>query len=610
MANDLLIFSIGPVQSSITASRRTQDMKTSSWILTRFAEAALQKAKNLGCEIVYPRVSFQQGSLGIPNRLVILTDSGACTDIAKKITSEVFSTRNSISQDVLNSIFYEPRAAYDATLWNTQVNEWLEIYWVGVPWDGNPDTYGEQFRTANLGIDARKTLRHYPATPQVGDRCTLCAIRSSLGTEDAFWSHVRRYAGGRMIREGEKLCAICTIKRFAAVALQRNELGEGFPSISSIAVSSFKCAVLQHWEEGTEDIVKKFQKDVANLNLPRNRAVLTPFLKNLLAGKNQSSKRQFLELEGAYLYPEFYQIDAIKDETGCTPQKNVVDNARNSLRELTDLLEKLEAAASFPHPYYAVLKVDGDHLGALLDKVQTPEDHKLISGAILKTAQEVKNIVEDEGPGYLIYSGGDDMLAFLPVERALEVAKRVRDLYEENLSNIGFSDQMASAGIVIAHHKTPLQSALADTMSAITAAKEGFDRNALVLVLNKRSGAPRSMSLHWSTPGGPAPLAVMSELRKNISSGKLSGKFAYDLEEVLPSFEQDNGYDLLNAELYRLIIRHHSNERWPNKGEWEGLAKNLMSLWDYIPQTDHPARVRQVAQWMLAMRFFAQGDHS
>jgi hypothetical protein len=162
-----------------------------------------------------------------------------------------------------------------------------------------------------------------------------------------------------------------------------------------------------------------------------------------------------------------------------------------------------------------------------------------------------------------------------------EIAQEVRSTYEQNLAAEGFPNQTASAGLVIAHHKTPLQSTLSDVYAAEAMAKEEFDRNTLVLKISKRSGELRRMSLHWSSQGTAAPIDALSELRSLIASDKLSGKFAYELEDSSSAFEQDNGYTLFKLEFYRLIKRTFYR-KMAQKTEWEAFANRFMRLWDYI----------------------------
>jgi len=609
MTQDLLLFTFGPIQASLSAARRTQDIKTSSWIFSHFAEVAIQKAQKLGCQVIFPQMPQSGAATGIPNRLVILTEANQCAAVAGELKKAIEEERDNISG--LVQVYIKSTGAYLSTdRWNEQLKEWLEFYWVGVQWDGKEETYGAQFKTANLGIDSRKTVRHYPTSTQLGERCTLCGVRSAISDDDTFWAKIRQRAGGRVIPQRERLCAVCATKRFAPKVLNNVGLGEGFPSISSIASASFRQAVLQYWDQGTGVIIKEFLDVTDKLYLPAAHIVPTPFFEPFLKGTDEDIRRRFFDLEGAYLYPDSYEAQAIQEDTGAVPDKDDIKRARQLLENLKEVLTHLGASATFPHPYYAVLKVDGDHLGALLDGIASQDDHQKVSRAISQTAANIKNLVETNSPGRLIYSGGDDMLAFLPVDCALRVAQEVRSAYEQNLAAEGFPNQTASAGLVIAHHKTPLQSALSDVYAAETMAKEEFDRNTLVLNISKRSGELRRISLHWSSQGTAAPIDALSELRSLIASDKLSGKFAYELEDSSSAFEQDNGYTLFKLEFYRLIKRHHSTEKWPQKTEWEAFANRFMRLWDYIPRIDDASRVKELIKWMLAMRFFAQGEHS
>jgi CRISPR-associated protein Cmr2 len=609
MTQDLLLFTFGPIQASLSAARRTQDIKTSSWIFSHFAEIAIQEAQELGCEVIFPQMPASGAASGIPNRLVILTEANQCAAIAAELKNAIEAERDKLS-GLVQAYIQSTGANFNIDDWNEQMREWLEFYWVGVLWDGQDSTYGPQFRLANLGIDSRKTVRDYPTSTQRGERCTLCGVRSALSVDDAFWAKIRQRAGGRSVPQRERLCAVCATKRFSARVLKNEGLGEGFPSISSIASASFRQAVLQYWDEGTGEIVKEFLGYADKLYLPAAHIIPTPFFEADLKGTDEVIKQRFFDLEGAYLYPDSYEAQAIQEDTGAAPDKDDIKHARQLLENLSEVLNHLGASATFPHPYYAVLQVDGDHLGALLDSITSPAEHQKVSEAISRTAATMKDLVEKASPGRLIYSGGDDMLAFLPVDCALKVSREVRFAYEQNLAAEGFPNQTASAGLVIAHHKTPLQSALADVNAALAAAKDEFDRNTLVLNITKRSGVPWRMSLHWGQQTAPAPLKALIELQDLIASGKLSGKFAYELQESSSAFEQDNGYSLFKPEFYRLIKRHHDKEKWPQKADWEAFADRFMALWDYIPCIDDPSRVKELIQWMLAMRFFAQGEHS
>jgi CRISPR-associated protein Cmr2 len=178
-----------------------------------------------------------------------------------------------------------------------------------------------------------------------------------------------------------------------------------------------------------------------------------------------------------------------------------------------------------PHPYVACLVADGDGMGAAIDALGTAEEHRAFSAELAKFARAAREIVECEAHvGSLVYSGGDDVLAFLPVATALacadELRKRFADIVGPALSKPGgrLKDGVKrlptlSVGIGIGHVMESMATLLELGRRAEKVAKgghlkrEGKDRNALAIVLDKRSGGTcewRSQWSDWVAEGGPA----------------------------------------------------------------------------------------------------------
>lgn len=64
--NSLLIFTIGPVQSFLEQARKTHDLYAGSRFLSHLCRRAIDKARELGAEIIYPHLdnpSFPGASL-------------------------------------------------------------------------------------------------------------------------------------------------------------------------------------------------------------------------------------------------------------------------------------------------------------------------------------------------------------------------------------------------------------------------------------------------------------------------------------------------------------------------------------------------------------------
>lgn len=102
--------------------------------------------------------------------------------------------------------------------------------------------------------------------------------------------------------------------------------------------------------------------------------------------------------------------------------------------------------------YYAIIMMDGDNMGKLFsgDKEHAYSE---VSEKLARFAQQhVPHIVEKHN-GKLVYAGGDDVLAFVPVDKALIIAEDLRFAFSDPEQGIG-DGATASFGIVIGHKKS------------------------------------------------------------------------------------------------------------------------------------------------------------
>jgi CRISPR-associated protein Cmr2 len=118
--------------------------------------------------------------------------------------------------------------------------------------------------------------------------------------------------------------------------------------------------------------------------------------------------------------------------------------------------------------------------------------------------------------GSLVYSGGDDVLAFLPVSKALACAEKLRTTFADIVGRAlskpdgTLKDGVEklptlSVGIGIGHVMESMADLLELGRRAEKAAKGGhlpekdMRRNALAVVLDKRSGGTRQWRSQWTT---------------------------------------------------------------------------------------------------------------
>lgn len=185
-------------------------------------------------------------------------------------------------------------------------------------------------------------------------------------------------------------------------------------------------------------------------------------------------------------------------------------------------------------PYVAVLAFDGDHMGELVDKQKMvgQEGIRGISAALSGFALgQVPEIVREvkKHDGYLIYAGGDDVLAILPSSKAVACAEAIREAFH----SAGDFNLDGSCGIAVGHFKAPLQMLVKSAQRMEGVAKNRYGRGALAIAVYKRSGE----IIEWGTKWKSDSLALMGKVTEFSSEGKLSGRFPYALAALLQPYE-------------------------------------------------------------------------
>ncbi len=614
---DLLIFSLGPVQNFIATARRTQDLWLGSQLLSNLALVGVECAQEEpAASLVYPRRVDGNWPQSVPNRFVASVPAGRGPVVGRSISNAVHEAWQATARQV-HEFFtgLAPESGWQQA-WDRQVPDWLETYWIAWHWDGKD--YGTAYRRASLALDARKQVRHFPISAEPGETCTLCGLREALhGQRDSrrhvrvFWTLIRQDSrlSGVEVREGEQLCAICTVKRFsthAGVRVGNRALTtERFASTSSIAATTFKAGLMSRWEELQRlafDHLDALDALRAPAGAPYPKAEDSAFLREEARGKDGAER--LLRYDGDFFYPESFALEQLADVLGREPSSRDERQAGEALRTLRTLRNAaMDLGIAPPHAYLAVLALDGDRMGQLLSESQSPAEHGAISDALVGFAQEeVPRIVEQEHGGRLLYAGGDDVLALLPVAHAFSAADRVRLSLSRVLRDAGWPNRTASAGIAIAHHTHPLESALRAARNAEHTAKEDYGRDALAIETLRRSGETTRVGLNWSYKEGvPDALKVVEEVRTLFATNVLSSKLPYDLRHEAPALA---GVPAAHqAELGRLLRRHwQAKPVDAHRSAIEALAAQLAELC-----RKGRVEIEPLAEWLLVARFLAQG---
>jgi len=465
-----------------------------------------------------------------------------------------------------------------------QINTFFEIYWIAVPFENELEKAIEKLKMVlskektdaieniikfiqkqgnyppNIGhlysayytltekaLGMRKSVRNFEQLAEKGRKCSICGERDVLfykltNSEREKWEKERdKYLNRlknsklftkkvlifdeslslRYLQPGEGLCGVCMIKRMAEVYFEKKfkpseQEVPKFPSTAEIA--------LLHWLNELKEEQKEKYKGIFK----------KPFDEQLYFEENLTLR---------YLKKQGY---ARSDEEA----EDLALKAKNKLEELKNSTKLKQT------PYYALLMLDGDNMGKWLAGVFTPEIEKIYHSKIWENLGEdfkeelknaiknrlmtpalhsalsqalknyalyfVKEIVEKDGLGRLVYAGGDDVLAFVNLHVLFDVMIKLRAAFSgcikcENgkiipdftIEASGFVEKngkiftllgpnaTASCGVVIAHYKTPLLEVLKQAREMEKWAKDMLEKDAFAIAVLKHNGEIHKTRWKW-----------------------------------------------------------------------------------------------------------------
>jgi len=195
--------------------------------------------------------------------------------------------------------------------------------------------------------------------------------------------------------------------------------------------------------------------------------------------------------------------------------------------------------------YIAVIAMDGDRMGETLSSFADEGEHRKFSSSLAEFASKVRPVVEEQYGGYLIYDGGDDVLAVVSAKRAIDCAERLRCLFGDEVKG-----KTASVGIAVGHESVPMQDLVHKAHAAESRAKSDYGRDALAVSVFKRSGE----ILEWGCKWESKALFIYRQLRDSLDKS-LSGRFPYKLAELLLP------YGTLTADM-RDVVKAEFEHAW------------------------------------------------
>ncbi|HEU4636123.1 MAG TPA: type III-B CRISPR-associated protein Cas10/Cmr2, partial [Edaphobacter sp.] len=220
-------------------------------------------------------------------------------------------------------------------------------------------------------------------------------------------------------------------------------------------------------------------------------------------------------------------------------------------------IEPLYAELKEPYPYVACIVADGDRMGRAISSLSSAAHHRLLSLNLSAFAGRARGVVEQTHQGVTVYAGGDDVLAFVPVANALSCAKELQLCFDESLAHDSLSAEnrpTLSIGLGIGHVMESMGDLLSLGRLAEREAKRS--RNALAVVLDKRSGGQRFWSATWDTN----PVSTLAR-DGALLNAQLSVRKIYEIERLVMQLPEDPAAEdrawtrLLALEVQRSLSR-------------------------------------------------------
>lgn len=597
------VVSVGPVQDFIATARRSRDLWFGSWMLSELSKAAaLALTKHSQFEqLIFPApIQYDQLEPGEKTQSTF--------SVANKIVAIVKGNPGEVGLDIhqaLNRRLCEMRTealthvrqkhqSFSEDFVHGQFKELIEYYWSAVQY-ASGSGYGDARTQAESILDASKTTRTFiQVIGQNVPKSSLDGIRESVIPAEAYPTQgdlaeqieakTARLYRSYGARRGEQLSGVDLVKRLGQ---RGTKIEEKFESTSQIAAKPYiemlGAAEAEQLQNEIVTLLSSYGRE--NINIEDQKGALL----------YESRINEWLNTD-----------DISSSEDLATKLDNIFENYSGNKR---------------PDPYYALLLADGDRMGAAIDAQSTPEGHQKLSQKLSGFAENVSSIVK-KYQGNLIYAGGDDVLAYLPLHQVLACLNELAETFVEAMKEFPSIDTVTneevrptlSGGVVIAHHLDPLSDILDLARDAEKQAKSISGKDALAITLNKRSGAQRTVAAKREALVKRMQVMVRMHRAKEISKGA-----PYEIQALANTFviesskeqidnsdsnEPDNQPSLRKAlakEAIRIIERKRQSESSKPLGQ---STKDHFQQWI---QTEKVS-IHQIAQELIIANIFAAAE--
>lgn len=528
-------FTIGPVQGFVAQARRTRDFWAGSfilsWLVTVAMKAVVKQSDKNTIKFPLPDDSFmlavESGNANIKQGNVPNRFKAEVSKLFKPALVEqaVRTAWKELAEAVWKADFSGvDNQSVTREIWERQIEGFWDIQWAVV----DADTKAEAST-----LDKLKNWRTHMPAAEAGVKCMMMdglqelsgAKRPGRKEKDPegpynFWNKLRE---GKEVdlREKEYLCAVAYVKRrfvhiFASLSTKMPldleqtsywqakgwKIPKNVPSVDYMAAAPWLTQLLVKANNDAElsklmwsfhDAAVKLTQDsseIPTLGYPEWQS-------NIACVRKADAHKKWQALDGRVFFDSMLENPRLWDKG---PNGTKAEDAQALLKQLKVLRKK--AALEPVSPFYAILMMDGDDLGKQMSDVAK---HKYITKGLSDFTRQVEDIVDCHS-GFLVYAGGDDVLAILPLEYAMNCAVELRTAYNAVFTAINAKAQAEkqvwiqtsiSAAIEYAHIKTPLGKVLGDSHKLLdNIAKDQHGRDSIAC----RVWKPGGLQMEWGMP--------------------------------------------------------------------------------------------------------------
>ena len=542
MSKYLVSIALGPVGDFIAAARRTRDLRAGSWLLSEVSKAVAGALMARG-ELIFPyspklEQDLKKEHYAVANKVLAVVDAEGEEEL-RALAQDLRGVAVKRLQEVASQAIREARiralehgALRDGQM-RTQLDHFIEYYAAWVPYD--EARHGECRADVEAWAGARKSLRNFdPHAGQAGlPKSSLDGIRETV-VEKGGWREDQFF-----VKQNEQLDGMGIVKRFGGPQLR-------FDSTIDVAAGPYLLKLGNHRPAELERYWECVRRKEAKM--PESAGYL-------------------------------YQLES--------------RGPRELDEELADVIRK----GRFPEPkppYYAFFLGDGDDMGETISHLKGRRAHENFSERLSQFSASVHR--EAKSLWNIVFAGGDDVMAMLPLHEAIGAALTFRRCFQDAVKDLAIPKKPTfSAGLVVAHALEPLSEVRQKAKIAEQLAKSLPGKDALAVTIIPRSGAETTTCGHWDQIGPALQEAVSLYMKKEITPG-----YAYVLRDVLDSTGRRGLTHLdetLFAQARALAVRKQGGKQFSS---WLGVAEKRAET------TGHRQELRRLSELLLVARPFAR----